>query len=275
MSVSVFGLEGKRILVLGGGRGMGEATCRLVSSLGGHVAVADNSQERAEAVAGELAAQGAKPFVFDALDDDALVAGIAKVQREFGALDGFVSIIGMSGWAPLIDMTPEVWDLDHRRNLRYFFLAAREVARDMLERGTKGSIVCIGSVDGIGPAPNHAAYGAAKAGLINLAKSMAVEWSGRGIRVNIVASGGVVTPRIPFTTDEAEAQMMSGVPMRRRGRVEEIAKAATFLLSDMASYITGQALAVDGGYTAATVFPTANAAPRLKPGQTHQGSDLG
>ena len=272
---SVFGLEGKRILVLGGGRGMGEATCRLVSSLGAHVAVADNSQERAEAVAGELAAQGAKPFVFDALDDSALVAGIAKVQREFGPLDGLVSIIGMSGWAPLIEMSTETWDLDHRRNLRYFFIAAREVARDMLERGAPGSIVCIGSVDGIGPAPNHAAYGAAKAGLINLAKSMAVEWSARGIRVNIVASGGIVTPRIPFTTDEAEAQMMSGVPMRRRGRVEEIAKAATFLLSDMASYVTGQALAVDGGYTAATVFPTANAAPKLKPGQTHQGADLG
>ena len=257
---SMFGLEGKRIAILGGGRGMGEATVRRLTELGAAVAVVDNSQERGERVAAEAVKGGAvaQPFIFDVTDDEALVAGLARIERDFGPLDGMASIIGMAGWGSLLDMSMETWDADHSRNLRYFFLAAREVARGLLARQAPGSIVCVSSVDGIRSAPNHASYGAAKAGLINLAKTMAVEWSERKIRVNIVAPGGVVTPRIPFTDVETERRMMSGVPMQRRGEVDEIAKAIVFFLSDMSSYVTGQTLAVDGGFSAATVFATGN-----------------
>lgn len=262
---SLFGLEGKRIMVLGGGQGMGEATVKLLASLGASVAVVDLEPERAERVAAEVAQTGAAalPFAVNVTDDDALVETIARVGRELGPLDGMATVIGMAGWSPIAEMELETWDADHRRNLRYFFLAAREVARSLLQREAPGAMVCVASVDGIVSAPNHAAYGAAKAGLINLVKTMAVEWSGRGIRVNAVAPGGIVTPRIPFAGKEVERKSMALLPMQRRGTVEDIAKAAAFFLSDLSPYVTGQTLAVDGGYAATGVFsPKMNAKPQ-------------
>lgn len=253
---SLFGLEGRRILVLGGGQGMGEATAKLLARLGCAVAVVDLQAERAERVAGEIRGTGAValPFAVDVTDDDALIGTIARVERELGPLDGMATIIGMAGWAPIAEMTLETWDADHRRNLRYFFLAAREVARSLLARQAPGAMVCVASVDGLVSAPNHAAYGAAKAGLVNLVKTMAVEWSGQGIRVNCVAPGGIVTPRIPLVDAEAERRSMAQLPMQRRGAVDDIAKAAAFFLSDLSPYVTGQTLAVDGGYTATGIF---------------------
>lgn len=259
----LFGLEGKRFLILGGGQGMGEATARLLASLGASVALLDLELDRAERVAQSLRESGAQAFAVsaDVTDETATAAAIERVEREFGPLDGMATVIGMAGWGTLMEITAEIWDNDHRRNLRYFFFAAREVARRLIARGAPGTIVCVASVDGIRASPNHAAYGAAKAGLINLTKTMAHEWAPHGIRVNCVAPGGIVTPRIPLRDPEQEAQGMGRVPMRRRGTVDDIAKAAVFLLSDMSPYVTGQTLAVDGGYTAAGGFSDKAAAP--------------
>jgi 3-oxoacyl-[acyl-carrier protein] reductase len=241
------GLAGKKILVLGGGQGMGESTSRLLAAAGARVAVADLEAERAERIAKEV---DGFPVVVDVTDDDALVAAIARTESEFGPLDGLVTIIGMAAWARLVDMTTETWDLDHRRNVRYFFLAAREVARSLLARGAPGSIVCVASIDGIRSAAGHASYGAAKAGLVNLVKTMTAEGSGHGIRVNAIAPGAMITPRIPERSSEEEAEMMSTVPMHRRGTTDDIGKAALFFLSDLSTYVSGQTLAVDGGFTA-------------------------
>ena len=253
MSSSHFGLEGKRIMVVGGGQGMGEATVNLVTDLGASVAIVDVELDRAERVAGSVAKKGVKalPVMADVLDDDSLVAAIAKAERELGPLDGMATIVGMAGWSRIVETPMDVWDADHRRNLRYFFLAAREVAKGLLARGAPGSIVCVASIDGIRSAPYHASYGAAKAGLISLVKTMSMEWSEHGIRVNAVAPGSINTPRIPGGDPEAERASMAMVPMRRRGQVQDIAKAITFFLSDLSSYVTGQVLAVDGGYLAA------------------------
>ena len=253
---SPFGLEGKRILVLGGGLGIGEATVRLIARHGAHVAVVDRELERAEHVASEVVVSGgtAAAYCIDVVDDAALVAGIAKIEREFGPLDGMATVIGMAAWGSLIDIDMATWDLDQNRNLRYFFLAAREVARSMIARKMEGTIVCVSSVNGIRSAPNHGAYGAAKAGLINLVQTMATEWSPFGIRVNVVAPGPIITPRIPDTGEEGERKMMVNVPMHRRGTVEDIAKAITFFLSDLSPYVTGQTLAVDGGSLATNPF---------------------
>ncbi|HEY3669853.1 MAG TPA: SDR family oxidoreductase [Acidimicrobiia bacterium] len=247
-----FGLAGKKILVLGGGQGMGESTSLLLAAAGADVAVADLEVERAERVAAAVTAAGTRgyPLVVDVTDDDALVGAIARTETELGPLDGLVTIIGMAAWARLVDMTTETWDLDHRRNLRYFFLSAREVARSLIARGAPGSIVCVASIDGIRSAAGHASYGAAKAGLVNLVKTMTAEWSGHGIRVNAVAPGAMITPRIPERSPEEEAEMMSTVPMHRRGTTDDIGKAALFFLSDLSTYVSGQTLAVDGGFTA-------------------------
>jgi 3-oxoacyl-[acyl-carrier protein] reductase len=253
---SPFGLEQKRILILGGGLGIGEATVRLIAAHGAHVAVVDREIERAQSVADDVVASGgsASAFCIDVLDDDALVAGIAQIEHDFGPLDGMATVIGMAAWGSLIEMDMATWDADQNRNLRYFFLAAREVARSMIERKAAGSIVCVSSVNGIRSAPNHGAYGAAKAGLINLVSTMATEWSPFGIRVNVVAPGPIITPRIPHTGEEGERKMMVNVPMHRRGTTEDIAKAITFFLSDLSPYVTGQTLAVDGGSLATNPF---------------------
>lgn len=256
MREALFGLRGRRVLIVGGGQGMGEATARLLASLGADVALLDLEVERAERVRDEIVKAGVQSFAVqgDVTDEASLVAAIARVERDFGPVDGLVTIIGMAAWSSLIDMSTETWDQDHNRNLRYVFVAAREFARNLIGRGAPGSLVTISSVDGVRSAQNHGSYGAAKAGLLNLVRTMAQEWAPHGIRANCVAPGGVVTPRIPLGPADREAEGMALVPMKRRGTTEEVANAVVFLLSDMASYISGQTLAVDGGYLAAGGF---------------------
>jgi NAD(P)-dependent dehydrogenase (short-subunit alcohol dehydrogenase family) len=249
---SLFGLEGKRVIVLGGGYGMGEATSRLLADLGCNVAVLDVLPDRAERVAAAVSEKGVKgvPIIADVLDDDALVAAMAQAERELGPLDGMATIVGMAHMASAVEVPMEIWDTDHRRNLRYIFLAARELAKRLIARGAPGSIACVASVDGLRASTHHAAYGSAKAGLIHLARSLSGEWAGQGIRFNVVAPGSMVTPRIGRKSEEDERRGMGLVPMKHRGDVDDIARALVFFLSDMSKYVTGQTLAVDGGFTA-------------------------
>ncbi|WP_373096934.1 SDR family NAD(P)-dependent oxidoreductase [Zhongshania sp.] len=255
---ALFGLNGKRILVLGGGQGMGEATVRLLASLGAQVAVVDREIKRAESVVADAIANGGKATAYsiDVLNDDALISGIAHIEADSGPLDGMATVIGMAAWSPLADMDMGMWDEDQRRNLRYFFLAAREVAKSLIKRQAPGAIVCVSSVDGSRSAPSHGSYGAAKAGLSNLVKTMTVEWGPQGIRANVVAPGAIITPRIPHA-GENEKLISGCIPLGRRGTVEEIAQSIVFLLSDMAQYISGQTLAVDGGALATSPFASA------------------
>ncbi|MGI9361316.1 MAG: SDR family NAD(P)-dependent oxidoreductase [Parasphingorhabdus sp.] len=256
MVQELFGLKGRRVLVVGGGQGMGEATALLLASLGADLAILDFELDRAERVCAEVRKQGISAYALsaDVTDEAQVVEAVAEVEREFGPIYGLVNIVGMAGWAPLIEMTSETWDRDHSRNLRYVFLMAREVAKGMLARGS-GRIVCLSSIDGIRSASHHGAYGAAKAGLVHLVKTMAAEWSQHGVRVNCVAPGAIVTPRIPLRSVEEERELIAPyVPMSRRGSVADIGKAVTFFLSDMSDYVTGQTLAVDGGFLATGGF---------------------
>src|SRR5882724_6740836 len=244
MEKTMFGLEGKRVIVLGGGLGMGEATSNLLADLGCNVAVLDIIPERAERVAADLARKGVQSLavIADVLDDEQLVAAIDRTERDFGPLDGMVTIVGMSHMGASIDMPMEVWDTDHRRNLRYIFLASRELARRLIARGAPGSIASVASVDGIIASTNHAAYGAAKAGLVHMAKSLSGEWAEHRVRFNVVAPGSIATPRIPTQDPETERAGMGLVPMKWRGSINDIAKALVFFTSDLSSYITGQTL---------------------------------
>jgi 2-deoxy-D-gluconate 3-dehydrogenase len=250
----MFGLKDKVAVIVGGGQGMGERSALRLAEAGCHVALLDVELPRAEAVAEKVKAAGRKALALkaDALDDRSLTAALATAEKELGSLDVLVCIIGMAAFMPLLDMTDEVWELEQNRNVRYVFVAARAAARMMVARGKGGSIVCIASVSGIFGAPLHAAYGAAKAGLIGLVKSMALEWGEHGIRVNAVAPGVIETPRLPRLADAAaEAEAMWPIALKRRGNTDDIGKAVTFLASDMASYVTGHTLPVDGGWTSA------------------------
>lgn len=252
MEKSLFGLEGRHILIIGGGQGMGEATARLLARLGCHLTLLDLEIERAERVCEAVRQEGVQAWAIaaDVTDEAQVVAAMARIEREFAPLDGMAAIVGMAGWSTLVEMTTETWDRDHNRNLRYFFVAARELARSLLARKAPGAMVAVASVDGLRSAQHHGAYGAAKAGLVNLVRTMAAEWTGDGIRVNCVAPGAIVTPRIPLGPEEQEREAMALVPMQRRGSTDDIARAIAFFLSELSPYVSGQTLAVDGGYLA-------------------------
>ena len=258
MDASLLGLGGKSALVVGGGQGMGESTAKFLARAGCGVAVADVVEERGDRVAGVVKELGQRSVsvVGDVLDDGQVKGIVERAEKGLGGLDVLVTIVGRASWNPILDMTPEQWELDHRRNLRYFFFIAREVARSMIDRGKPGAMVCIASVSGLQSAPSHASYGAAKAGLMNLVRTMAVEWAPHNIRVNAIAPGGIVTPRIPETPETIERSKRGLVPMKRRGTTDEIGKAALFLASDLASYVTGHTLPVDGGWMAAFLSGT-------------------
>lgn len=252
----IFGLEGKRALVVGGGRGMGESSARLLAQAGADVAVLDVERERAERVAEAVREYGRRgeAVVANILDDDDAARGVAEAAERLGGINVLVTIVGQALFTPLLSMTGEQWDHDQKRNLRYFFVVAREVAKVMIANDTPGAMCCIASVDGMFSAPFHGAYGAAKAGLIHLVTTMAAEWGEKNIRVNAVAPGNITTPRLPETPEGRELMRNSLVPAARSGTTDEIGKAVLFLVSDMASYVTGHTLVVDGGWRAANLF---------------------
>ena len=263
---ALFGLTGKVAIVIGGGQGMGERSSLRLAEAGCDVAVVDLDLARAENVAKMVRALGRKAVALtcDVLDDKQAPGLVAKVEKELGGPDVLVTIVGQAGWKSLLDMNGDDWDLDQRRNLRYIFVYAREVAASMVRRKTGGSMVFISSVSGLQSAPEHASYGAAKFGLVNLVRTMACEWSRYNIRTNAIAPGMIVTPRIPLTPERMEAAKQGLVPMKRRGETDEIGKAVLFLASDMASYVTGATLPVDGGWMSANIF-------ERRPGQTKPG----
>jgi NAD(P)-dependent dehydrogenase (short-subunit alcohol dehydrogenase family) len=170
---SLFGLTGSKAMVIGGGQGMGESTSRFLAQAGCDVAVVDIERERAERVAGVVAALGRRgvPIVGNVLDDAQIPTIVGAAERQLGGIDVMVSIVGAAVWGSLLDTTAEVWDQQLYLNLRYFFLSAREVAAAMIGRGTPGAILGIASVDGQRASPMRGAYGAAKAGLISLVQT--------------------------------------------------------------------------------------------------------
>ena len=254
---SFFGLENRKALVIGGGQGMGESSARFLARAGCDVALVDVVAERAERVAGVVDGLGRRgiAIIGDVLDDAQIPRIVADAETRLGGLDVMVSIVGAAAWGSLLDTTAAVWDQQLHLNLRYFFLIAKEVAATMIKRGSPGAIVGIASVDGQRASPMRGAYGAAKAGLISLVQTMAVEWAPHHIRVNAIAPGHIVTPRLYDTPQRADLYAHSLIPMRHRGETDDIAKAALFLASDMARYITGTTLDVDGGLLAANLFP--------------------
>jgi 3-oxoacyl-[acyl-carrier protein] reductase len=251
----LFGLEGKVALVLGGGQGMGESCATWLARAGCDVIVAEIVPEAAARVSDEVRRLGRRAFeaVGDMCDPGVIVEVLRRAEAELGPVDIAVSIIGEARWASFLDMTPEDWEIDRRRNLDYFFHASQYVARSMVQGGRPGAICAISSVDGLQASPMHAAYGAAKAGLNSLVKSMAAELGPFGVRVNGVAPGVIKTPRaVDLSSAGAIDQMAqeAGIPLGRGGTTEEVAHAVLFLVSDLARYITGTILVVDGGWLA-------------------------
>ncbi len=257
---SLFGLTGKKALIIGGGQGMGEASARFLARAGCDVGLVDLVPERAEQVAGMVNGLGTRGFtvIGDVLDDAQIPRIVAEAEEKLGGIDRMISIVGAAAWGSLLETSAAVWDQQMHLNLRYFFLTAKEVAGVMIKRGCGGRIVGIASVDGQRASPMRGAYGGAKAGLISTVRTMAVEWAVHNISVNAIAPGHIVTPRLFDTPQRAERYSNSLLPAQRRGTTDDIGKAALFLLSDLASYVNGTTLDVDGGLLVANMFPGDN-----------------
>jgi NAD(P)-dependent dehydrogenase (short-subunit alcohol dehydrogenase family) len=243
-------------LIAGGGRGIGEATTRILAAAGARVAVIDLERDRADGVARSIEEAGgrAMPIVADLREEDACADAIERTASEFGGIDVLANVAGgmvqYAEWRHMKLWTTADWDAIVHLNLRYVFWMCRGVIPVMEARGG-GSIVSVTSISGVFGAPNHSAYGAAKAGLIHLTKTLALECGRSGIRVNAVSPGAIATPATQTTmSDERFRTLAETTPLQRPGRPEDIARAVLFLASPMAEYVTGQMLLVDGGVSA-------------------------
>jgi NAD(P)-dependent dehydrogenase (short-subunit alcohol dehydrogenase family) len=184
-----------------------------------------------------------------------LFADAADPAVGIGGLDGIVDIIGMAGWATLLDTSDDDWYSQHDMNLHQAFLAMQVGGRRLVEGGG-GAMVFVASASGLTGAPFHSPYGAAKAGLMALVKSAALELAPT-VRVNAVAPGPILTPRMrKLLSEEVLAANRETVPLGRMGDPADIAAALLFLASPLSAYVTGQTLIVDGGAAAKFPYPT-------------------
>lgn len=252
-----FKIQGRRALVVGGGLGMGKASSQILASAGAEVGVLDVDLARAESVANAVTAAGGKAHALqsDILDAGNALRAVNAACERLGGLDILVNIVGQAAWSPAIDMPIAMFDSELTRNLRYVFTTAQAFAK-LPATGNPRAIVSIASISGMNSAPNHAAYGAAKAGLMSLTRTLAQEWGPLGIRVNCIAPGSIRTDRSQGTP-ESERILTEHSPLQRKGVQEEIAKAVLFLASDLSSYVTGHTLLVDGGVQTNYPFPQA------------------
>ncbi|MET0143919.1 MAG: SDR family oxidoreductase [Ilumatobacteraceae bacterium] len=238
-------LDDKTVLVVGGGLGIGRQMSHALASVGATVVCVDIIEERAAAVAKEV---GGIAKVGDATNREDIERIVDETVAETGRLDGLADIVGIAQWSPLLDITDDIYTHQFDNCFRHAFLAMQAVGNAMKNLGTTGSMAFVASVSGMTGAPNHAIYGAAKAGLISLVRTGGLELAQYGIRVNAVSPGNTATPRARGGTPlEQPPQPADHIPLGRVGRPSDIARALLFFLSDLSDQITGQTLVVDGG----------------------------
>src|SRR5579859_31210 len=251
--MSLFDLEGKTAFVTGASRGIGRAIAVALAQAGADVALVARTADGLADTADDIAAAGRKAIVIPAdVTDQADVAGAVETAiGQLGHVDIVVNNAGGSNFmVSFRDLRLTGWDKLMTLNLTSAVYVCHAFASHLLDRGS-GSVINVASVAGVAASPLISPYGAAKAGLISLTKSLAVEWAPNGVRVNALCPGWTATDLNRNLWDDPVTgpATVATVPMHRWARAEEMAGPAVFLASDASSYLTGQAICVDGGQT--------------------------
>jgi glucose 1-dehydrogenase len=262
------GLKGKNVLVTGGSSGIGQAIAVRFAEYGANVAInylrrpeeARDTEDQVQACVHQVRQVGVRDILVqgDVSCEEDVVRMVAEAAEGLGGLDILVNNAGIQISRPTEELSSADFDAVLGVNLRGTFMCAREAIRRFLADETQGSIVNVSSVHQIIPKPGYLGYSASKGGMQNMTRTLALEYAGRGIRVNGVGPGATVTPINRAWIDDPvkRAQVEEHIPMRRAGEADEMAGVTCFLASDLAAYITGQTIFVDGGLTLYPSFLT-------------------
>lgn len=253
------GLKGKNVLVTGGTSGIGQAMAVRFAENGAHVAInylrqpdeAHDTEEKVRACVSQVRQRGVRDALVggDVSKEEDVVRMFEETVDQLGGLDVLVNNAGIQISRPSHELSAEDFDKVIAVNLRGAFLCAREAIKRFLEAGAPGVILNVSSVHQLIPKPSYVGYSASKGGMQNLTRTLALEYAGRGIRVNGIGPGATITPiNRAWVDDPVKREMVQAhIPMARAGTADEMAGVACFLASDDAAYITGQTLYVDGG----------------------------
>lgn len=261
-------LQGQKALVTGSSSGIGKGVALALAKAGADIVVNyAGSKERAEEVAQEISAIGRQVIVqkADVSQEDQVQAMFKEAIEKFGTLDIVVNNAGLQKDACFADMTLEQWNKVIGINLTGQFLCSREAIREFLRRGVRkevscaaGKIICMSSVHEMIPWSGHANYAASKGGVMLMMKSIAQEYASQRIRINSICPGAIRTPinKEAWETPEAYAKLMNVIPYKRIGEPDDIGHTAVWLASDLADYVNGTSIFVDGGMTLFPGFTT-------------------
>lgn len=242
-------LTGKTALITGAARGIGKAIALKFAEEGANIAFTDlKIDENGEETRKEIEAKGVKCMAYasNAANFEETAEVVNKIKEDFGSIDILVNNAGMTKDGLMLRMTEQQWDAVIAVNLKSAFNFIHACTPIMM-RQRKGSIINMASVVGVHGNAGQSNYAASKAGLIALAKSVAQEMGSRGIRANAIAPGFIETAMTAALSEDVRKEWMKAIPLRRGGQPEDIANVATFLASDLSSYVSGQVIQVDGG----------------------------
>jgi NAD(P)-dependent dehydrogenase (short-subunit alcohol dehydrogenase family) len=245
-------LQGRVTAITGGALGIGRATARLFAAEGALVAIGDIDVAGAEAVAKDIVGRGGRALAVgvDVSEAGQVQAFVDRIVGEHGRLDVMFANAGIAHSAPFLEHPEAQWHRVLRVNLTGVFHCCQIAARQMVRQGGGGRIIATASINGFRGVENLVGYNVAKAGVIELTKTMAVELAKHHILVNAIAPAQIDTRLTQTLPEEARQRRVARIPMGRFGEVDEVARAALFLASDDAAFITGHTLPVDGGYLA-------------------------
>lgn len=246
----IFSLKGRRALVTGASRGLGAAIALGLARAGADLVITARSLAALDEVAGAARALGRQVdcLALDQRDTAAIAPAIAAL----GGLDILVNNAGTEEVRPSAEVGEELWDRIVGTNLKGAFFTTQAVAKGMLARGV-GSIINLASLTSFVGVPTAVPYGASKSGILGMTRALAAEWAGQGLRVNAIAPGYFRTDltEVFYRDPDWSGAMLQKIPQRRFGQGQDLVGAVVFLASDASAYVTGQCIAIDGGYLAA------------------------